>query len=115
MLTTTAFLFLYQNDAHYNHTRIKAALFFPLQRPLWTLCVCWICYACLSGNAGFVNTFLSLPTFQILSKITYSTYLVHFVIMYIDIASTRSLGYFTDYNAVSTFATQKFISELLSF
>lgn len=94
------FVCFYQNDAYKNHTTIKATLFFPLQRPLWALCLCWISYACLSGNAGIVNSFLSIPTFQILSKITYSAYLLHFVIQLLLGGFARTTPYFTEIEAV---------------
>lgn len=100
VFSVIVFLFLYQNEADHNHTRIKSTFFFPLQRPLWALCLCWISYACLSGNGGFINIFLSLPSFQVMGKVTYSTYLVHFLILTLDLASARDSPYFSDYNGV---------------
>lgn len=30
----------------------SAALVNSLSRPLWSLCVCWIVYACVNGHGG---------------------------------------------------------------
>lgn len=100
ILSLTAFLFFFQDDATYNQTKIKSTLYFPLQKPLWALCLFWISFACLSGNGGLLNTFLSIPAFQILSKITYSTYLIHLTVLTLSTASARTLPYFTDYDGV---------------
>lgn len=97
----TGVIFFSQDDVDNNHTTLKATFYFPLQRPIWTLFLCWISYACMSGNAGFINSFLSAPVFQVLSKITYSTYLVHVPLLFIEYGATRTLPYFTDYSGVS--------------
>lgn len=96
------FIFFYEDDAEYNHTKIKATFFYPLQKLLWALCLCWISYACISGNGGFLNTFLSAPFFQVLSKVTYSTYLIHLPIQLLYIGHSRTMPYFTDINGVSS-------------
>lgn len=50
---------------------------------------------------GIVNWFLSLPVFQVLSKITYSVYLVHVSIIIGHLGYQRSLFIFNDYTIVS--------------
>lgn len=94
------FIVLYQNDVDFNRTKIKAALFYPLQKTLWTVCLWWISYACISGNVKFINWFLSLTIFQILSKISYCTYLVHFLLIIMHIGYSRTLLAFSDYEGV---------------
>lgn len=94
------FLLLIQDNVEYEHTRLKATFYLPLLRPTWALFLCWISYACLSGNATYVNSFLSLPIFQVLSKITYSTYLVHVSLMLMHLGSLRTLPYFMESDTV---------------
>lgn len=102
------FCMFYQSDVHQHHTTIKSTLFLSTQKPLWTLCLCWTSLACLSGKAGTINTFLSPPVFQILSKVTYSTYLIHFSMLAVHIAQMKTFYYFSDYEAVSEVNLRKF-------
>ncbi|XP_031351764.1 O-acyltransferase like protein-like [Photinus pyralis] len=48
-----------------------------LRKLAWVYALSWIAFCCHFGYGGPLNTFLSLPIFQILSKLTYSSYLVH--------------------------------------
>ncbi|XP_044739809.1 nose resistant to fluoxetine protein 6-like [Chrysoperla carnea] len=61
----------------YEYDRLFNALFMGLHRVLWAAALSWIIFACVFGYGGPVNWFLSLPIFQILSRLTYSLYLVH--------------------------------------
>lgn len=101
MVALMAFLIVYQNDVDFNRTTIKAVIFYPLQKTLWAVCLCWISYACLTGNATFLNWFLSTPFFQVLAKITYSTYLLHVTLIFMHLGYMRTRTYFSDYEAVS--------------
>lgn len=95
-----AFIFLYNSEATYNTTKLGSSIYFSLQKVLWAFCLSWISLACLDGHGGFINWFLSLPAFQVLSKIIYSTYLIHMTLLMIQFGSMRTLPYFTAYNAV---------------
>lgn len=103
VIVLMAFAFFFQNDVDYNRTRTKAAIFYPLQKTLWAVCLWWICYACMSGNAFFVNWFLTLPMFQVLSKVSYCTYLVHYMLIMMHAGYRRIDFYFNDYEAVGVF------------
>lgn len=107
MFGVMAFIFLYNNEATYNASRLWSSIYFPIQRVLWALCLSWISFACLDGHGGFINWFLSLPVFQVLSKIIYSTYLIHVSLLMIQFGSERTIPYFTDYSAVRTVIASK--------
>lgn len=101
VIALIAFLIIYQIDVDFNRTMTKAAVFYPLQKTVWTICLCWICYACLIGNASFIDWFLSASICQVLSKVTYSTYLLHVILILIHTGYSRTRFYFNDYEAVS--------------
>ncbi|KAK4321491.1 hypothetical protein Pmani_007687 [Petrolisthes manimaculis] len=46
-----------------------------LSRGAWALAVLWVIFACHKGYAGPINTFLSHPCWQPLSRLTFSIYL----------------------------------------
>lgn len=96
-----AIQFALENKIRQDPTVLKTTFYYPLQRTIWPLCLCWISYTCLSGYANWVNWFLSLPLFQVISKIIYSTYLVHLTIISVHVNNYRTLPYFTNYDLVS--------------
>lgn len=67
---------------------------------IWGLCLCWITFACTNGHGVFINWFLSLPTFEVLAKLSYSTYLVHVTVLMAQAGYARSFPYFSDHEGV---------------
>ncbi|XP_042891509.1 nose resistant to fluoxetine protein 6-like [Penaeus japonicus] len=53
-----------------------AALYGGLGRGAWALALLWVVFACHTGYGGLINEFLSHPSWQPLSRLTYSLYLV---------------------------------------
>ncbi|KAJ8020507.1 Nose resistant to fluoxetine protein 6 [Holothuria leucospilota] len=53
------------------------AIWHGIDRILFTSCVAWIIFACVTGNGGPVNSFLSSGLFIPLSRLTYCCYLLH--------------------------------------
>jgi hypothetical protein len=52
--------------------------------------------------AGPINAFLSWRLFVPLSRLTYSAYLCHYVVLLYNSGSSRAPGYLSDYTVVST-------------
>ncbi|KAK4880674.1 hypothetical protein RN001_008820 [Aquatica leii] len=50
--------------------------------PLWSFSVYWIIYACANGYIDLLNRFLSLRVFQVIAKVSYSAYIIHYTILY---------------------------------
>ncbi|KAL1509192.1 hypothetical protein ABEB36_003966 [Hypothenemus hampei] len=79
------------------------AFYNALVRPTWALCIGWVAFACSTGYGGFVNTFLSLPIFQILNKFTYSIYLLHVTMLYMIIYASKTPAYYSFFNIAYSF------------
>ncbi|XP_063925685.1 nose resistant to fluoxetine protein 6-like [Zophobas morio] len=73
----------------------RAALWNGLAKPLWALAVSFIIFSCVSGNGGFVATFLSLPVFRIFGRLTYCIYLVHFSVISSYLFNQKEVVYFS--------------------
>eukprot|EP00041_Stephanoeca_diplocostata_P022147 m.524885 g.524885 ORF g.524885 m.524885 type:complete len:798 (-) comp21994_c0_seq4:82-2475(-) len=58
-------------------TRMGAAFLIAMPRPLFAVCLSWLSLACMCGNGGFLNQILSSPAWVPLSRLTYSAYLIH--------------------------------------
>lgn len=85
-----------------------SSLYNATHRSVWGACVCWVIYACATGNGGFVNTLLSWSVFGPLARLSYCLYLVHPVIMYAYSYSSRTSIYLTDFTAVCIILTKRF-------
>ena len=59
------------------------ALYNGFARTAWGMCICWVMFSCVSGYGGVINRFLSWPPFEVLGRLTYMVYLVHYTIMFI--------------------------------
>ncbi|KAK3088500.1 hypothetical protein FSP39_019900 [Pinctada imbricata] len=82
--TVVACLVLYGlRDAFNGHPlSVKMSVFYlTVHRTVWGACICWVVFACATGNGGFINTLLSWEAFIPLARLTYCTYLVHPILM----------------------------------
>jgi len=63
------------------------AFYGAVSRPAWSLCICWLMFACLSGCGGPIDEFLSWRGWLPLSRLSYCTYLLHYTIIEVIFAS----------------------------
>ncbi|XP_063992306.1 nose resistant to fluoxetine protein 6-like [Diachasmimorpha longicaudata] len=81
-------------------------------RHIWAFGVCWIVYASVLGYAGIVGKILSLPIFMPFGRISYSVYLIHFMIQMMRVGATRTPLYFTDGGIIYSFLGQYIVCTL---
>ncbi|KAK9872834.1 hypothetical protein WA026_019619 [Henosepilachna vigintioctopunctata] len=72
-------------------------------RTLWSVIVSFIILLCCTGNGGVINLFLSHPVFEVVSKLTYSMYLIHYIFILTVTASTRNVMHFTNFMTLYQF------------
>jgi len=77
----------------------KAAdvLYLTFSRSAWGVAVSWVVYACATGYAGPINTLLSWTPFGPVSRINYSAYLYHLLLMQIILQNLKSKVMYDDY------------------
>ncbi|XP_052090752.1 nose resistant to fluoxetine protein 6-like [Mytilus californianus] len=80
-----------------------AALYNVLHKTVWGAAVCWVIFACATGNGGFVNTILSWKGFVPLSRLTYCAYLIHPLVMYCYYKSRKQLLFWDDHEVIYEF------------
>lgn len=105
-----------------NTSMLASSFYNGFNRNCWALSCCIIITLCSIGHGGNtsvntkmntsansfvsgpINAFLSLPLFQILSKLSYSMYLVHYtVVITIRLMSIRAPIYFSFWSVVHSF------------
>ncbi|XP_045603365.1 nose resistant to fluoxetine protein 6 [Procambarus clarkii] len=55
--------------------RAPSIIYAGFSRGAWCLALLWLVFACHTGNGGLINSFLSHPSWQPLSRLTYTLYL----------------------------------------
>nr|XP_018898488.1 PREDICTED: nose resistant to fluoxetine protein 6-like [Bemisia tabaci] len=81
-----------------------SALYASLHRPLFAIAIGWIIFVCDQGYGGPVNEFLSHQSFQILSRLCFCFYLVHYIFILFDLGMQRTAGYFSYYHLLQKLA-----------
>ncbi|XP_005104253.1 nose resistant to fluoxetine protein 6-like [Aplysia californica] len=64
--------------------------YISLSRPAWSLGVCWVIVICVTGNAGVINSFLSLPIWAVGGRLSYAGYLTHLFVVFWYLRSRTS-------------------------
>lgn len=74
---------------------VTQVLYGGLHRGVWCASLAWVVVACHCGYGGVVNDFLSHPTWQPLSRLTYSIYLVALPIQLLATFNLKDVVYFS--------------------
>ncbi|XP_061188052.1 nose resistant to fluoxetine protein 6-like [Saccostrea echinata] len=104
--------FVYPEDAL---NRDVSALYNATHKIVWGACVCWVIFACATGNGGFVNTLLSWSAFVPLARLSYCIYLTHPFIMSTYSGTQRTQLYLDDFNIVNIFLGHLVLSTMSAF
>lgn len=66
-------------------------------RIVWSLALCYVIFACINGYGGVINSFLSLPQWQPLSRLSFVTFLIHQTVLIGIDANTQSGEYYSGF------------------
>ena len=81
-------------------TPLSSATYAGLHRFLWALVLFWITFACSTSHGGFINSFLAWNFFKFLSKLSFSFFLIHFLVILARLSYTRNALAFNHYTMV---------------
>ncbi|XP_033734173.1 nose resistant to fluoxetine protein 6-like [Pecten maximus] len=90
------------------------ALYNAVHRSVWGMCVCWVIFACVTGNGGLVNDFLSWKLFVPLGRLSYCIYLTHILVLQYYLQSLRQPIYGTTLEFTFIFLGTLLLSLLVS-
>ena len=77
-------------------TGAENIFFNMLTRTGWGVALAIVLFACHHGYGGPINSFLSMPFWIPLSRLTYTAYLVHPIVLFAVLLSERDTFYYTD-------------------
>ncbi|XP_033218160.1 nose resistant to fluoxetine protein 6-like [Belonocnema kinseyi] len=87
-------------DTHYELDIIWETTYGAISRPMWSIAIAWIIFTAIRGYGGLVNTFLSLPIFFPISRLSFCLYLCHLGVEALNSQTVRMPTYFRTYHVM---------------
>ncbi|XP_018568699.1 O-acyltransferase like protein [Anoplophora glabripennis] len=85
------------------HDVLANSFYIGFVRPVWAICLLWVVFACANGYGGPINWFLSFPFYQVLNRLTYSVYILHYPLMFIYAYMFKTGVYFSELRMMYSF------------
>ncbi|XP_055613173.1 O-acyltransferase like protein-like [Uranotaenia lowii] len=73
----------FQRSDYEQFSNVLDAFYESLSRPAFGIIVMWIIYACIQGEGGIINEFLSADIWQPIAKLSFTMYLLHALLVFI--------------------------------
>ena len=90
-------------------------LYFVLSRIAWPLAISWIIFACYKGLAPLIDNMLSWRGFTFFANMSYTTYLIHPMIMVYYMFAQQNLFFATDITLIYIFIGHLMIALIMGF
>ncbi|XP_068156769.1 nose resistant to fluoxetine protein 6-like [Drosophila tropicalis] len=82
---------------------LSGAFYICCSHIAWPLALCWLIWACQTGQAGLINSFLSWSFWQPLSRLSYCLYIWHLLVETAHMARIKTSLHFSNYDTVLQF------------
>ncbi|XP_076114771.1 nose resistant to fluoxetine protein 6-like [Mytilus galloprovincialis] len=118
VFSVIAVLVLYGVYGNYNDNPMSenvTALYNAVHRSAWGAAICWVIFACATGNGGFINTVLSWKMFIPFSRLTFCAYLLHPVVQFYYYGSKKKMTYWDDHQTIYEFLAHVVLSFAVAF
>ncbi|XP_037787933.1 LOW QUALITY PROTEIN: nose resistant to fluoxetine protein 6-like [Penaeus monodon] len=99
-----------QLEVTYHYDPVTQVLYGGLHRGVWCAALAWVVVACHFGYGGIVNDFLSHPSWQPLSRLTYTMYLVAIPVQIFMVYNIKELPIITHIDKIIQTCGTIFIS-----
>ncbi|XP_044729325.1 O-acyltransferase like protein-like [Chrysoperla carnea] len=87
----------------YEYNRPYMSYYMAMSTLFYCLASSWIIFACIFNYGGIMNWFLSLPMWQVLSKLSYAMFLTHFALQMAFHATIKTPTWFSKINLFYSF------------
>ncbi len=91
-------------------SKLQNAFFISFGHTAFVLSVAVLVLICLLGQGAILSAFLSLRVFHPLSKLSYSAFMIHVIIIFAVYASSGALHYYSDIYFFYLFVTNVFLA-----
>ncbi|XP_049516956.1 nose resistant to fluoxetine protein 6-like [Dermacentor silvarum] len=86
-----------------------------IDRILWSVCLAWFSFACITGRGGIVNGFLSWKGFVPLARLSFGVYLIHVPFYHVMHRISRERRFYSHFTLVSNCFVVLIWSYILSY
>ncbi|XP_069691598.1 nose resistant to fluoxetine protein 6-like [Periplaneta americana] len=93
---------------------LQAAFYCALTRPVWSICMAWIIFACVSGYGGIANTILSWKVWRPLGRLAFAMYIFHNDVVFSRLAGTKTPVYLSASGKAGEFVENLVLTILVS-
>ncbi|XP_013785865.1 nose resistant to fluoxetine protein 6-like [Limulus polyphemus] len=93
---------------------VVGIIYASVHRTVFTLGLAWITCACVYGYGGPVNALLSWEPFIVLGRLTYTSYLIHPLVIYVRSGTVREGQFFSHFEQVCRFLIYLVLSMCLA-
>ncbi|XP_022258232.1 nose resistant to fluoxetine protein 6-like [Limulus polyphemus] len=93
---------------------VVGILYAAVHRTVFALGLAWITFACFKGYGGPVNALLSWQPFIVLGRLTYMAYLVHSLVIFVVVGTTKERKFFSHFELVCSFLVYLVLSTAIS-
>ncbi|KAG8035950.1 hypothetical protein G9C98_003076 [Cotesia typhae] len=103
-------LYFFPDEKIYQQEYYQSNIYFKtfnagVGKHIWAFGICWIIYISLVGEGGIICQFLSFPMYLPLGRISYSIYLLHYVVQTMEIKSVRVPMYINEFQMVNFYVS----------
>lgn len=99
----------------YPLNRVNHIVYQTLSRLTWSICLSYLIYACITNNGGFINKFLSSHIWIPFSRLSYSAFLVHTMVIIYFYASQEHLIHIQDTTMIYFYISNVLFSYLFGY
>ncbi|XP_077544703.1 O-acyltransferase like protein-like [Haemaphysalis longicornis] len=94
---------------------VLVSCYAALHRTIWCAAVAWLTVACHTGHGGLINTTLSWSGLVPLSTLSYLIYLIHPLVIYMHVATSREIVNLDQFSMCYSFLGHTLVSVLLAY
>ncbi len=85
-----------------------------LSHQCWSISIGWLIFACSTNHGGLVNKILSWPFWIIMARLSYSAYLIHTMIIFVQVYNRSSTIHYQTSVVFNNFISQTILTLLAS-
>jgi len=85
-----------------------------LSHQCWAIAIGWLIFACCTDHGGLVNKILSWSFWTIIARLSYSAYLIHTIIILVQVYNRLSTIHYQTSVILNTFISQTILTLLMS-
>lgn len=98
-----------------NHfPRIVLIIYQSISRQCWAFAIGWLVFTCSLNPSGLINRILSWSYWTIIARLSYSTYLIHAILILVQVYNRTSTIHYQTSMMINTFLAQIILTLFLS-